>query len=94
MANNSSLARMLLVSHPLYRSKPSLIEHFDLIPHWVPKSDVERALFTAGLHRLLGKPAKPFAHADGRDVGHHDLVRVGGCDLHPWFEPRHRTPSR
>ncbi|MEB0276862.1 hypothetical protein, partial [Cryobacterium sp. 5B3] len=51
-------------------------EHFDLVSHRVPEPDVERSLFTAGLHRLRGKPAKPFAHADGRDARHHDLVGV------------------
>src|SRR3546814_1094479 len=55
-------------------------EHLKLVAHRVPKPDVERALFTAGLHRLRGKPAKPFAHADGRDARHHDLIGVGRGD--------------
>ena len=60
--------------------KRASLEHFDLVTHRVPKPDVERTLFTAGMHRLLGKPAKPFAYADGHDNRHRDLGWVGRCN--------------
>jgi hypothetical protein len=56
-------------------------EHLKLVTHRVPESDVERTLRATWLHRLLGKPAKPFAQADGRNARHHNLSRVGRCDL-------------
>jgi len=55
-------------------------KHLKLVSHRVPKPDVERALCAAGLHRLFGKPAKPFAHADGRDASHYDLGRFYKID--------------
>ena len=56
-------------------------EHLDLVAHRIPESDVKRALLATGLHRLIGQPAKPFGHADGRNTRHHDLIGVGRRDL-------------
>ena len=33
------------------------------------------------LHLLIGEPAKPLPHADGRNTRHHDLGGVGRRDL-------------
>ena len=74
----------------------SLIEwqskHLKLVPHRIPESDVERTLRTARLHWLVGQPAKPLAHADGRDARHHDLGGIGRRDLGKGLA-RHAPPS-
>ena len=51
--------------------------------------DVERTLRAARLHRLIGKPAKPLPHADGRNTRHHDLGGVGRRDLRQGFALGH-----
>ena len=56
-------------------------KHLKLVTHRIPESDVERTLCAARLHRPVGKPAKPLAHADGRDARHHDLGGIGRRDL-------------
>ena len=82
-ADGSPMAKVSGLARPNGRAAKitGQSEHLKLVAHRIPESDVERVLLASGLHWLIGKPAKPFAHADGRNARHHDLGGVGRRDL-------------
>ena len=56
---------------------PSRLKHLQLIPHRVPKPDVERALPALGLDRLLRRPCQALAKADRLYTDKRRLIGIG-----------------
>ncbi len=53
-----------------------LSKHLQLIPHRVPKPNVERPLRPLWLHRLLRRPCQPLAQTYGLHARNHHLIAV------------------